>query len=337
MKTRAAVLKSAHGPSALTVEDWGLGPMGPRDVVVRVEAAGVMFAEVQMAIGRYVGQPAFPFVPGYDLVGTIIDAGVRSGFRPGQRVAALTRTGSWSEHAVVPAKNLVAVPDGLDPADAVALVTNGVTAAQLVRRSARVQAGETVLVLGASGGVGTLLTQLSVAAGARVLGTASPAKHEIVRTLGGEPIDYHGAGLPARVREHAPAGVDVVFDSIGGPGFDDSWALLRRGGRLVWYGSQSTLDSTGVRFAPALTALRKIALWNIISLARREGRRGSLYYVRNGTRAYREDLANVLAAAADGTLSSAVTARYPLDRAGEALAALTAGAITGKAVLLPNG
>lgn len=336
MKTRAAVLTGASGPSALVVEARDLPSVGHDDVLVRVEAAGVMFAEVQMAVGRYPGQPAYPFVPGYDLVGTIVEAGTRSGFRPGQRVAAMTRWGAWAEHAVVPARNLVEVPAGLDPADAVALVTNGVTAVQLVRRATRVRAGETVLVLGASGGVGTLLTQLAVAAGARVLGTASPAKHAAVRTLGGEPIDYHGDDLPARVRQFAPDGVDVVFDSIGGPGLDDSWALLRRGGRLAWYGSQSTLNGTGSRYAPALTALRKIAAWNLTSIARRDGRRGSFYYVRNGTPAYREDLAAVLAAAAGGELSSAVSARYPLALAADALAALGTGAITGKAVLLPE-
>ena len=336
MQTLAAVLTSADGPSALAVRTWEVRPRKKRDVLLRVEAAGVMFAEVQKALGRYPGQPRYPFVPGYDLVGTVVEADPATGFRPGQRVAAMTRTGAWAELVVVPARGLVAVPDGLDPADAVALVTNGVTAAQLVHRSARVRAGETVLVLGASGGVGTLLTQLAVAAGARVLGTASPAKHGTVRGFGGEPVDYHGPGLPARIRELAPDGVDVVFDSIGGPGLDDSWSLLRPGGRLVWYGSQSTLHSSGPRFAPAVRALRKIARWNLAAVVRRDGRRGSLYYVRNRTDAFRTDLATTLALGAAGDLSSGVTARYPLDRAAEALAALADGAITGKAVVLPG-
>ncbi|GAA3387875.1 zinc-binding dehydrogenase [Cryptosporangium minutisporangium] len=336
MNVRAAVLTGPNGPAGLVVTDRALPPVRRRDVRIGVEAAGVMFAEVQMAIGRYPGQPRYPFVPGYDLVGTVVEAGAASGFRPGQRVAAMTRTGAWAEHVVLPAKGLVPVPDGLDAADAVALVTNGVTAHQLVHRSARVQAGETVLVLGASGGVGTLLTQLSVAAGARVLGTASPAKHDLVRTLGGEPLDYHQPDLPARIRELAPDGVDAVFDPIGGAGLADSWALLGRGGRLVWFGSQSTLHSTGWRFAPAVSALRRIAGWNLGSRVRGDGRRGSLYYVREATPAFRSDLATVLAAAATGTLNSAVTARYPLDQAQAALAALSEGRITGKAVLLPN-
>ncbi|SHN25584.1 zinc-binding dehydrogenase [Cryptosporangium aurantiacum] len=335
MKTRAAVLTGPDGPAGLVLQERDVPQIGRRDVRIAVEAAGVMFAEVQMALGRYPGQPRYPFVPGYDLVGTVTDAGAASGLRPGQRVAAMTRTGAWAEHVVLPAAGLVAVPDELDSADAVALVTNGVTAHQLVHRSAVVRPGETVLVLGASGGVGTLLTQLSVAAGARVLGAASPAKHDRVRTLGGEPIDYHGDDLPARIRALAPDGVDVVFDPIGGAGLGDSWALLRPGGRLVWYGSQSTLNNTGFRFAPALTALRKIAGWNLRSLIRRDGRRGSLYYIRTGTPAFRADLATVFAEAAAGRLDSAVSARYPLERAKEALVALAEGRITGKAVLLP--
>ncbi|TQS40781.1 zinc-binding dehydrogenase [Cryptosporangium phraense] len=329
MKTRAAVL---DGPGRLVVRDQTLRAPRRSELLIAVEAAGVMFAEVQMALGRYPGQPRFPFVPGYDLVGTVVD-----GPRAGQRVAAMTRHGAWAELVVRPARQVVEVPAGLAPADAVALVTNGVTAYQLLHRSARVRPGETVLVLGASGGVGTLLTQLAVAAGATVIGTASPAKHHAVRGFGATPVDYHGPGLPDRVRALAPDGVDVVLDPIGGPGFDDSWRLLAPGGRLVWYGSQSTLHATGVRFAPAIVALRKIAAWNARSRLRRDGRRASLYYVRNGTRAFRTDLATVLDEAAAGRLSSAVSARYALDQAREALTALSDGRITGKAVLEISG
>src|SRR3712207_559261 len=134
--------------------------------MVRVEAAGVSFAEVQMLRGRYFGQPRFPFVPGYDLVGIAegVGEGVDGGLI-GQRVAALTQTGAWADRVALDTEKLSPVPVGLDPAYAVAAVTNGVTAWQMLHRAARVRSGQTVLVHGASGGVGTLLVQLARLAG----------------------------------------------------------------------------------------------------------------------------------------------------------------------------
>jgi 2-desacetyl-2-hydroxyethyl bacteriochlorophyllide A dehydrogenase len=335
MKTMEILLPHAGGPEVLVAQERQLPPVGRREVLIEMEATGVLFAEVQMLRGRYPGQPKFPFVPGYDVVGTVLEAGAESGFRSGQRVAAMTRTGAWSRHLVLAAKGLVEVPAGLDPVDAVALVTNGVTAYQMVHRSARVRAGSTVLVHGASGGVGTLLTQLAVGAGATVIGTASPAKHDTVRALGGIPLDYHLADVPARVRELAGGGVDAVFDPVGGDGLVESWRLLAPGGRLVWYGSASTLDATGWTYAPGVVALRKIAGWNLRSLLRRDGRRGSMYYVRNATPAFRQDLAAVFQEVLAGRLDPKVTARYPLAEASTALAALAGGKVTGKTVLVP--
>ena len=328
------LLPHAGGPEVLVAQERELPPVGRREVLVEMEAAGVMFSEVQMVRGRYPGQPKFPFVPGYDLVGTVVEAGAEARFRPGQRVAAMTRTGAWSRHVVLPSKSLVEVPAGLDSAGAVALVTNGVTAYQMVHRTARVRSGSTVLVHGASGGVGTLLTQLAVGAGATVIGTASPAKHEAVRAIGGCPLDYHLPDVPARVRELARDGVDAVFDPVGGDGLVESWRLLAPGGRLVWYGSASTLDNTGWTWAPGLTALRKMTGWNLRSRLRRDGRRGTLYYIRNATPQFRQDLAAVFSEALAGRLDPMVTARYPLTEASTALAELAGGKVTGKAVLV---
>ena len=131
-------------------------------------------------------------------------------------MAALTKTGGWASYALVPAATLVAVPDGVDPAAAETVVVNGITAWQMLHRCARVQAGQTVLVHGANGGVGTTLVQLARHAGARVIGTASPRHHDPLRAMGAEPLDYPDPDLAARVRELAPGGVDAVFDHLGG-------------------------------------------------------------------------------------------------------------------------
>lgn len=162
-------------------------------VVIDVEASGVSFAEVQMLRGRYFNQPTFPFVPGYDSVGIVREVG--EGVSPelmGKRVAAITVTGGWAEQQVLDVNNLALVAEGIAPAEAVALVVNGVTAYQLLHRVAKIQSGQTIVVQGASGGVGTLLVQMARLANVNVIGTASPSKHDVVRALGATSIDYKG-------------------------------------------------------------------------------------------------------------------------------------------------
>jgi NADPH:quinone reductase-like Zn-dependent oxidoreductase len=185
-KVTEVVMTHEGGSEALRVVRRG----GARDpwageAVVRVEAAGVSFAEVQMLKGRYFSQPKFPFVPGYDLVSRVarVGEGVDEEL-VGRRVAALTETGAWTDRVTLDAAKFVEVSDGLEPAEGVAVVTNGVTAWQMLHRAAGVRRGQTVVVHGASGSVGTLLVQLARLAGANMIGTASASKHEDVRALG---------------------------------------------------------------------------------------------------------------------------------------------------------
>jgi len=176
------VLPAVGAPETLEVRRRELPAPGAGEAAIRVEATGISFAEQAMRRGLYPGQPTFPFVPGYDLVGvvTALGPGV-AGVTVGQRVAAVTKTGGWADNVVLPAGDLVPVPEGVDAAAAETAVVNGVTAWQMLHGLARVRAGQTVLVHGATGGVGGLLVQLARLAGARVIGTASPAKHDAVR------------------------------------------------------------------------------------------------------------------------------------------------------------
>src|SRR3954468_406279 len=185
---------------------------GPGQVLVRVEATGVSFAEQQMRRGKYYDQPKFPFVPGYDLVG--IDEAT------GARVAALTKVGGWADRVILDRADLVPVPDGLDPEAVETVIVNGVTAWRMLHRSAKVRRGQTIVVLGAAGGVGSVLVQLARHAGIAVIATAGPKQQERLRELGATPIDYRSEDVPARVRELAPDGVAAVFDHVGGPGIN---------------------------------------------------------------------------------------------------------------------
>ena len=327
------VMPREGGPEVLEARRREVPGPGPGQAMVRVEAAGVSFAEVQMLKGRYFMQPKFPFVPGYDLVGEVesIGEGVDAGL-VGRRVAALTQTGSWAERVALPAKDLAPVPEGLDPAEAVAAVTNGVTAWQMVHRAAKVRPGQTVLVHGASGGVGTLLVQLARLAGAKVIGTASASKHDHVRALGAVPVDYKNDDVPERVREIAPEGVDAVFDHVGGPGLVDSYRMLRRGGTLVSYGSASTLDDAGHRLKPYAPVIGRVLLWG----ATPDGKRATFYYVQRWPKLFKEDLSAVLTLLAEGNIEAHVARRMPLEGAAKALGLLASGEASGKVVLIPG-
>jgi NADPH2:quinone reductase len=328
MKTTQVVMPHAGGPDVLELAERELPEPGPGQVRLKVEATGVAFSEVQMLRGRYYAQPRFPFVPGYDLVGEVEAAG--PGVTLSGRVAGMTRTGAWSERVVLPADHLVPVADELDAGEVVALVTNGVTAYQMIHRVAKVAAGQTVLVHGAAGGVGTLLVRLALRAGARVIGTASPGKHDQVREMGAIPLDYRDPLLLERVREHAPGGVDAVFDHAAGPGMKRSWAMLRRGGILVVYGSASTLDDKGWRMAPFLSTMSRLLWWSLLP----NGRRGRFYAVNHRSH-FDDDLATVLELLRAGELKPRVAARLPLAEAREALRMLDDRAVIGKIVLKP--
>ena len=179
------ILPGVVEPSGLEIRTHELPTPLKDQALIKVEATGICMAEQMMRRGRYPGQPKFPFVPGYDLVGTVIATGpgVDTSL-VGMRVAAMTKTGGWTTHAVLPARNLVVVPRELDPAEVETLVVNGVTAWQMLHRTARVAPGETILVHGASGGVGTTLVQLAVHHGITVIGTAHPRHHDALRALG---------------------------------------------------------------------------------------------------------------------------------------------------------
>ena len=152
------------------------------------------------------------------------------------------------------------MPDGVDAAAAETVVVNGVTALRMLHRSARVHAGQTIVVLGgADGGVGFVLVQLARRAGIAVIGIAGPAQQERVRALGAVPIDTAGEDVPARVRAHAPAGVAAVFDHVGGPGIADSWRMLAPGGTVVAYGTAATRDLPGNARRPVLTLFARLS------------------------------------------------------------------------------
>jgi NADPH:quinone reductase-like Zn-dependent oxidoreductase len=234
---RAVLLTKKGGPDVLQVVELPVEAPGAGQLRVRVTAAGVGATDLLTLGGHNLFTPKIPFVPGYEAAGVVdaIGDGVH-GFEVGQRVAALTVYGAFAELMAREAEHFIPIPDGVSDGDAAAVILNFVTAWQMIHRMAKVQSGQTVLVTGAAGGVGTAALQLLRLAGVKASGAASVGKHHLVRSLGATPIDYRAGRLDRLMRALEPNGVDFVFDAVGGANIGMCVGACRGGGTVVGFG-----------------------------------------------------------------------------------------------------
>ena len=281
--------------------------VGPDYVLIDVAVAGVNPVDWKIVAGYLQG--AFPhhlpLIPGWDVAGEVVAVGPAvTEVALGDKVAAYARkdhvqNGTFAELVAVSVRSVAKLPDGVDIVDAGAVPLAGLTAAQLMD-AARVATGDTVLVHAAGGGVGSFAVQLAVLRGARVIGTGSASSHDYLQGLGAEPVEY-GDGLVDGVRHLAPAGVDVVIDLVGGAALAATPQLLSAEGRVA-----SIVDADAVKEFG-----------------------GRYVFVRpDGVM-----LGGLLRHVADGDLRVHLAERFPLERAGDALAASKAGHVRGKVVI----
>lgn len=247
---KAITYSSYGGPEVLTLSELEDPKVGPGEILVDVRAAGVNPVDWKVLSGGLdpMMTTIFPVIPGWDVAGVVTAVGLDvPEFSVGDAVMANARkdwvqAGSFAEKMTVPVRAAARKPDSLSFAQAGALPLAGLTAYQSLHRLG-LTAGQTVLVHGANGGVGSFAVQIAAAAGARVIGTASERSHERIRGLGAEPVTY-GDGLEQRVRELAPEGVDLVVDYVGGV-LEQTLAVLAPGGRHASIADDSVAEAGG--------------------------------------------------------------------------------------------
>ena len=321
-----AVICHAWGPvDDLTVEDVAPPAPGPGEVLIAVRASGVNYADAIMVAGRYQTRPPLPFSPGLETAGVVTRCGDDvTRFRPGDRVMAMLAHGGLAELALAEESDTFAIPDGMGFEDAGAFPVAYISSHVAIRWQGRLETGETLLVLGAAGGVGLTAVEIGKAMGARVIAAASTAeKLAVARERGADDVvDYATEHLTERVMALTEGkGVDVCFDPIGGDLFDAALSALGWGGRILVVGFVG-----GVQQIPA----------NRLLVKNRAALGCSLRYYRwHAPDKLRRSVAELLQWYGEGKLAPCVTHRLPLERSIEAIRLLTDRKAHGKIVVVP--
>jgi NADPH:quinone reductase-like Zn-dependent oxidoreductase len=334
MQYRSVIATQLGSPDVLQVVENELRPPPAGEVRIKVLAASVSRPDVTVRTGDtlYHGTPLekkAPFVPGYAIVGTVDATGDGvTETAVGERVGVMTVTGGYTEYLYWKSDQLIPVPATVDPGDAVTLILNYIVAWQVLHRAAKVKTGEIALIIGASGGIGTALLQLSQLAGLKVYGLASSSKHHILATYGATPIDYHRQDFVQVVRQAEPQGIDVVLDGMSRMNYvEGGLSLLRRGGRLICFGDPGRLGTL-------LRMLRTFAAVNLLPDGKTFKLYGTSAYSLGARRSYLEDWATLFKLLEEGKIKPVIAQRFPLLEAAEANRLLESGSVAGNVVLI---
>jgi NADPH:quinone reductase-like Zn-dependent oxidoreductase len=343
---KAVVLTGRGGPEVLQVQERPDPAVGPGEVRIKVEAAGINFADTMARVGLYPDAPKPPCVLGYEVAGTVESVGEgMEDHSVGDRVLAGTRFNGQAELVTVPADQAMQLPENVSFEQGAAFPVNYATAYAGLVVMGGLREGDRVLIHAAAGGVGIAATQVARNIGAEVFGTASAGKHDAIRAQGVDhPIDYRSQDFAEEVtRLTAGEGVDVAFDALGPTSFRKDYRVLRQGGRLIMYGL-SEVSSDGRRDLPnALRSLVKMPFatmpwWRSLDVMNQNkgvfGLNMLRWWDREGS--IQRALDPLLDDLAAGRLEPVVGASFPFSRAGEAHSYIGERRNVGKVVLLPD-
>jgi NADPH2:quinone reductase len=323
---KAVMCRQWGPPESLVIEERAPLVADAGKVVVSVKAAGVNFPDTLIIQNKYQHKPPLPFSPGSEVAGIVkaVGAGVE-GWKPGDRVIAQTTYGGYAEEVVAEPDQLIALPPGMDFPQAATLgLAYGTSHYALIDR-AKLRAGETLLVLGASGGVGLAAIEIGKILGARVIACASSAaKLAVCREHGAdELIDYTAEDMRARVKAITGAqGVDVVYDPVGGSYSELALRDMAWGGRFLVVGFAAGDIPRIALNLPLIKGCSIVGVWW-----------GA--FSKRDWNAHRANLAQLGRWHAEGRIRPHISATYPLERAADALNALAQRGVTGKVVLVP--
>ncbi len=334
MKYKSVIVTRAGGPEVLQVIENELRPPSAGEVRIRVLAAAVSRPDVTVRRGEalYSGTPLGkkpPFVPGYAVIGDVeaVGEGVTEA-AVGDRVGILTVAGGYTEYLYWKSDRLIPVPTTLDPAEAVTLILNYIVAYQSLHRAAKVKAGEKVLILGASGGIGTALLQLGKLAGLKMYGLASKSKHHILTEYGATPIDYRTQDFVEVIRQAEPDGIDVVVDGMMRVDYiRRGLSLLRYGGRMVSFGEPAG-------FFDLFRIMGTFAAINLLPNGKSCKLYGTSFYFIGDKRPFLEDWATLFKLLEESKIKPVIEKKFPILDAAQANEMLESGKVTGNVVLL---
>ena len=321
-----AMLCKAFGPAETLVLEEVANPEAKKtEVVLDVHAAGVNFPDTLISEGKYQFKPPFPFSPGGEAAGVVTAVGEKiTHVKPGDRVMALTGWGSFAEQVAVSGFNVMQIPKSMDFTTAAAFGMTYGTSMHALKQRANLQPGETLLVLGASGGVGLAAVEIAKAMGARVIAAASTTeKLEVAKAAGAdELINYTSENLKERLKELTQGqGVDVIYDPVGGTFFEEAFRSIAWNGRFLVVGFAS---GGGIPALPAnLPLLKGAALIGV-------------FWGAFAQRQPQDNLANfqqLFSWYAEGKLKPLVSQTFPLARSAEAINALGQRKAVGKVVV----
>jgi len=321
---KAAICNEWGAPSSLTIGDMDAGEVGHTDARIAIHACGVNFADVLMIGGEYQVKPEFPFIPGAEIAGEVIEVGAGvPNVKPGDRVMGLVQTGGFAEEVVTNAATLIPIPDSMDYKTAAGFpIAYGTSHLALTHRG-RLQPGETLLVYGASGGVGLTAVEIGKKLGATIIACAStPEKLEVTERYGANyTINYTEEDIRERVKTITGGrGADVVFDPVGGDAFDQALRAINWEGRILVIG----FASGQIPEVPTNIALVK----NISIVGVYWGA-----YLQQNPEVLINSLKTLLSWYDGQTLHPYISATYPLDKVADALDSLADRKSVGKVVV----
>jgi len=325
MKYKSVVVTRRGGPETLQIVENDLRPPDPGEARIRILATPVCQDDVAVRIGNRPFLAKVPFVPGYSILGIVerIGEGVTR-VAEGDRVVALTQFGGHAEYIFLGEEQLVHAPATLDPAEAVVLVLNYLVAYQVLHRVTRVKPADKVLIVGASGGVGTAFLELGRLANLTMYGIASRGKHNVLTEYGATPIDYRTQDFVQVIREAEPGGLDFVFNGMGEEYLTRGMAVLRRGGALVHYGGPES-------FSSFLLLVAELILFNLLPNGKTIKGYGTH---RLGVDLFEEDWNKLFKLLEDGQIKPIIAKKFPILEAAKANELLESGQVIGNIVLL---